>query len=560
MSKDHRHFRRYKTRHPAKISLPDRDLDAEIVDYSLGGVGIVYGDGLQLQEGDILRIGSDLLDLDARCAVEWWSQSTGEIRAGLRKIDPLRGSLRHYLLPDIFIGLQRSLKTGIFDLKSGNIEKKIYIKNGDLIFATSNLEEDRLGDILLREGKITRSQFDRSAELIRQTGKRQGSILVELGAISPQELWSTVKQQVADIILSLFEFSEGDFIFLEGNLPTDEVIILKLSAGNLIYRGIKRSKSLVQAKDYLALGSESVISFSGNPLDLFQDISLDDEDKRILSFVDGKRTSGEIIQLAGLDKATGQRSVAALLSTSIVEVSHGGDVEQTVTPDHVIDASVPPPNIGEKIERMIENCRSLNYYSLFGIEESAPDPKIQWAFYRLAKEFHPDRHFYLGEDMKGKLHTIFSTVTKAYGVLSSPERRRDYDRSLSGGQRTSSQTEEACRKFKEGLSAVHRKDFLQASELFDAACRLDESAPEYYFHYGLSLIELNRLHDAARAMTRASNLAPHNDKVFAELGSIYLALGFPMRARRYFKKALDLNSENRAARKGLEESGQPRRS
>ena len=67
-------------------------------------------------------------------------------------------------------------------------------------------------------------------------------MLVRLGYLKPQELVWAVRRQVEEIILSLFGFegSSSEVEFKEEPLPSDEVITLKLSAANLIYRGIKR--------------------------------------------------------------------------------------------------------------------------------------------------------------------------------------------------------------------------------------------------------------------------------------------------------------------------------
>lgn len=563
MVKDLRRFKRYTRRCSAKISLKSAPYHVEILDYSLEGVGVIVKDALQLNKGDVLRIDSDELNLLTKCSVEWWSKTPHGIRVGLRKFEPLRGSLEHYSLADVFIGLQRSLKTGVFSITSGTVEKKIYLKNGDMIFAASNKDEDRLGDILLREGKITQGDFDRSSELIRTTGKRQGTILIELGAIAPKDLFWAVKHQVTEIILSFFTLAEGTFSFQESYLPTDELITLKLSAGNLIYQGIKRPTCIEQAREYLTLPHDTVIGFSPNPLDLFQDIALDGDDKSILSLIDGRKNLRDLITLTGFEESTVRRSVAALLSTSLIEIVQPADIRRkppvkekeaekgALKAEDVLAETVAPPDIIEKIEKMYREHQKLDYYSLLGIEESASESKIRWAFYRLAKEFHPDRHFYLDGDMKDRLHAIFSYITNAYNVLSSAEKRRAYDRSLSTREQAVSKTEQAKKKFEEGLVEFHNKNYLDASQFFSEAVYLNDTSARYQYYLGVVLAKLNRLKEAARVMTKASELSPDNDEIITELGAIYVGLGFPLRAKRHFEHALKLNPSNQKAKAAL---------
>jgi len=60
------------------------------------------------------------------------------LRIGLAKLGVLQGSFLHYRLSDMLIGLQKTVKTGILVIQHGLINKELYIKNGDMIYATSN--------------------------------------------------------------------------------------------------------------------------------------------------------------------------------------------------------------------------------------------------------------------------------------------------------------------------------------------------------------------------------------------------------------------------------------
>ncbi len=94
--------------------------------------------------------------------------------------------------------------------------------------------------MLIKAGKITMEQYDKSVELLKQTRKRQGAILVELGYITPKDLFWGVKFQVKEIIYSLFQLEEAEYEFIEDEIPQNEVITLKMSMGNLIYEGVRR--------------------------------------------------------------------------------------------------------------------------------------------------------------------------------------------------------------------------------------------------------------------------------------------------------------------------------
>ena len=68
---------------------------------------------------------------------------------------------------------------------------------------------------------------------------------------------------------------------------------------------------------------------------------------------------------------------------------------------------------------------SQNHYQVLGVAPTAPVADIKRAFRRLATEFHPDKH---GGDPR--FEEQFKAVAVAYGVLSSPDRRAQYDYKL----------------------------------------------------------------------------------------------------------------------------------
>src|SRR6202007_1858303 len=73
-----------------------------------------------------------------------------------------------------------------------------------------------------------------------KAGKRQGTLLVESGAIRSKDLVEGVTEEMQDIIYSVFLWEEGTFEFEEGDLPSREVIVLRMSTADLILEGVRR--------------------------------------------------------------------------------------------------------------------------------------------------------------------------------------------------------------------------------------------------------------------------------------------------------------------------------
>lgn len=131
---DLRIFRRYPQEIEFTLFIEDRPFNAKTIDYSLSSLGITIEGSPRVKPGDILPLKIDELNIHQKGRVLWTKKTKSALRAGILKIGPLKGSFTHYKLSDILIGLQRTLKTGILNIWQGSICKKIYIKNGTMIF------------------------------------------------------------------------------------------------------------------------------------------------------------------------------------------------------------------------------------------------------------------------------------------------------------------------------------------------------------------------------------------------------------------------------------------
>src|SRR4029078_2289612 len=123
--------------------------------------------------------------------------------------------------------------TGVLTVSQGGARKSLYVKAGHIVFASSNLPNDCLGTNLLREGKITVEEYEASIRAIAK-GKRQGKVLVEMGALSPKDLWEGVQFQVQEILYPIFQWEHGEFVFEESAAPEKERITVDVDILHLI--------------------------------------------------------------------------------------------------------------------------------------------------------------------------------------------------------------------------------------------------------------------------------------------------------------------------------------
>lgn len=149
------------------------------------------------------------------------------------------GKLQDTDLPALLASICGARQTGLLHLNRQDASKTIFVQNGRIIFATSNRADDRLGELLLRKGLLRIQHFEEASVNLTQ-GKRLGALLVEMGHLRPEELIKAVIEQVKEIVFDVFLWSDGTYNFEQGELPSREVITLKLSTPEVIMGGIQR--------------------------------------------------------------------------------------------------------------------------------------------------------------------------------------------------------------------------------------------------------------------------------------------------------------------------------
>ncbi len=130
--------------------------------------------------------------------------------------------------------------TGRVGFRKDEVEKVVYFDGGRPVFASSNEPGDRMGELLVREGKITASQYERCQVVVAQSGRRMGEILVDFGYLKRRELLPAVRRHVEDIVYSLFGWDRGHYHVTEEPTASAERIRLSRHPASLVLEGIRR--------------------------------------------------------------------------------------------------------------------------------------------------------------------------------------------------------------------------------------------------------------------------------------------------------------------------------
>lgn len=201
-------------------------------------------------------------------------------------------------IPDLFTFVQLGRRTGVAELTRANQSTRVFFQKGNPVFATSDKEGLRLGDLLLRLGRITRKGLDRCLARHRVGGPHIGQVFVSEGLLTAEDLSSHLKVQISEVIFETFGWTQGTFAFYDDVSPPPDAVTLQMDLQNLLMEGVRRMDERGRLAEVFP-DLDDVVEVFGNRESLRENLTLTPEEWRILFLIDGRRSLREVCQLAG---------------------------------------------------------------------------------------------------------------------------------------------------------------------------------------------------------------------------------------------------------------------
>ncbi len=509
----------------------------------------------------------------------------------------LQGSLADTTVAELIREVYSSRSTGILHFQREGASKRIYFKKGNVVFANSDVNDDRLGEFLIRTGEIDRVTFDRASELMRKTGERMGTTLVKLDVVPRENMSALVRRQVEAIIYSVFDWDRGAYGFEILDRPVEEDIVVELSTAELILTGVRAMDSLEHIRTALG-GLDRVLRHTENPLLLYQKMTLTPSEGYVLSRVDGSTSVAEIASISPLGEDESLRCVYALVAAGVVEMaSRTFPPTSRITSQPAPQERAPAPPASEvqkkeaqepsdeeqevldDIAQKHASLESADYYELLEVSPGASDDEIKKGYYAMARKFHPDRH-HLPQlrEVQGLLEELFAKVTVAYQELSDPASRRRYDGARHQKAREAAppadsdnpgatpapyavpQEVVAERHYQQGYGHFERMEYFDAIQCLRECVRTIPGEPRYHKLLAKALSKNPRWRKEAEDHFMVALKANEFDvECLLGLAENYDAAGLALRASNIYERIVAYDPDNAVAREKLKEKRKGKR-
>jgi serine/threonine-protein kinase len=394
------------------------------------------------------------------------ARPTPPLAAPPQRADPSR---LFALLREVYVGG----KSGHLHLAVDGERKSLTIRQGQIVYGTSDTAGEHMGDILVRYGLISEADRQRALAVVLRERRRLGAVLIELGLLDASRVQESIGLHAREILFGAIARPGVTCTFEElADSLLDTDLGCQFSTGQLILEATRRILDPELVRTVLGdLGR--VLVLSPNPMLRTQKITLTPADGFVLSRVDGSSSAREVMAVVPFLEEDAERSLFSLLCTGVIGYATQGTSARFRTqspaasaapaqapvkpmtaapaagpkprgaqvPAHAPIAQPPPAEPPARAAFAVEEIRSLildtherlkrDHFDVLGLERTATEAEIRGAYARFARVLHPDASLDASlEDLREKREAVFIRVTAAFEGLRDPAERAAYERAF----------------------------------------------------------------------------------------------------------------------------------
>ena len=251
----------------------------------------------------------------------------------------LSGNLKTMTPGDLLQWLSLGQKTGTLVISNKSVEKKIFLRAGRVISSASNDPREYLGQFLMSHGFLSEAELKKAMEVQQQSGILLGKILVMIDVIGERDLQRLMRLKAEEEIYDVFLWKDGEFYFVDDQLPQMEMIPLQVDVTGIIMEGTRRVDEWSRIREVVP--SEELVPEIDVPIE--PDAPLDEAQRQIVAAIDGKRTIADIVLESRSSAFNVSSTLYRLIRDGYVRLEDPRASRPAEEPAPAVIAPPPPP-------------------------------------------------------------------------------------------------------------------------------------------------------------------------------------------------------------------------
>ena len=268
----------------------------------------------------------------------------------------LSGNLQTMLPGDLLQWLSLGQKTGTLVVTNKRVEKKIFFRRGRVISSASNDPREYLGQFLMSHGYLTEPELKKAMEVQLQSGILLGKILVMIDVITEPDLQRLMRLKAEEEIYDIFLWNDGEFYFIDDELPQQEMIPLQVDVTGIIMEGTRRVDEWARIRE--TIPNEAVIPVLLKEPEADE---LEEVEEPIVRAIDGRRTIAELVLESRSSSFTVSSTVCALVRHGFARLDEPGTGKMRAFAEEQAVAAPPKPaefNEGDEITSLLNAAQA----------------------------------------------------------------------------------------------------------------------------------------------------------------------------------------------------------
>jgi len=472
----------------------------------------------------------------------------------------LRGSLSRQPFAHVLQQIYAQRLTGALWLTSDKVKKVVQVENGYPISVRSNDPQECLGQILLQQRMISADTLAESLRQMKASKKRQGELLVEMGALSPYNLSRALVLQMEAKLLEVFSWREGRFAFKKGHPGRDQPVRLERSTAALILEGIRRSYDAERMYSVLAPFNGLYLMPSPDRRQRLQDITSDPNEQRFIDSLDGSVKFEAALATSMIPTDRARLLLVAMAEAGMIVPAHEPATRaiEEVSPHDSQPFMAATGRSAEELMAILDVMHHQTHFEVLAVDRDASPLDVDTAYEMRARDFHPDRFRTRSENVRVVAERIFERLEEAHAVLSDPTARRRYLAQLEKGKADSPAPDEvgagpgespqvaAERIYFQGVAHLRARRYRDAAEAFRQATALAPAQASYrsalgWAIYRQSPADPRAVSSGMAELLRAVETDAKSPWARVSLGRFYAETCMPDEAIRVFEEVLSVS-------------------
>ncbi|MCC6159043.1 MAG: response regulator [Deltaproteobacteria bacterium] len=356
----------------------------------------------------------------------------------------VEGSLAETPFPKLLFTLFKYKRTGALRVDREKVSKVIYFRDGMPVFVTSNQSNDSLGRYLVARHFINVAQYNASLEKMIDSGKGHGEVLLGMGAITPHDLYRGLQEHVFDKVLSVFSWDYGQYRFRPGRFDLDQNIAVQIEPLRLIYQGVRRFYPLTRLEGFFNDYKNRRLLAKADGHAHAAAAGLLPSEVKFTTLINGKRSVGQIVARSNLSLTETFQVLYVLIlveairfrgdpefGTRTAETQKAFEKDRRDRRTEMREEDTRRRKYATEVERAHAALDRQTHYERFGLRKDATTDAVKAAYFRLSQRYRDHRSYGAADEATRRMaDELFDALTEAYEVLLTPDRRREYDASI----------------------------------------------------------------------------------------------------------------------------------